>query len=91
MQQDIIPEDVLDTSQAYDVYIIPAIEGKFLTKSNPEYERIAEFLKIQIAQKKPIISFSTGAYFLARTELLTATLLTTHWAFVNTIQRLYPS
>lgn len=90
-QQSIFPEDIFDTSQEYDAFIIPAIEGKFLTMTNLEHERIAQFLKIQLKQKKTIVSFSTGAYFLAKTELLKATLLTTHWAFVNTIQRLYPS
>jgi len=86
----IVPEYTLDTQQEYDAFIIPAIEGKFLAEINLEHNNIAQFLKKQLEQKKNIICFSTGAYFLARTEQLNSVLLTTHWAFVNTLHRLFP-
>lgn len=86
----ITPKDTLETKYEYDAFIIPAIEGKFLEKENHMHDRIAEFLKIQLKQKKQIICFSTGSYFLARTGQLHNILLSTHWAFSNQLHQLFP-
>ncbi len=86
----IFSNDTLENHDEYDAIIIPAMEGKFLAEINLKYEDIVQFLIKQLECKKKIICFSTGTYFLARTELLQNVLLTTHWAFVNTLHQLFP-
>jgi transcriptional regulator GlxA family with amidase domain len=84
-------EGIFDTNNHYDALIIPGIEGGGLEKAITNNSRLTDILKSITQRGIPILSFTTGAAFIAATGIANDTLLATHWAFTKKLRQMYPS
>lgn len=75
---------------SFDVLVIPGIEGQYLTEDSSDIQHIFTWLNDQVIHKTTVIALSTAAYFFAQNMQCNDQLLTTHWAFLNRLQRQFP-
>jgi transcriptional regulator GlxA family with amidase domain len=87
----IVPDKRLDQTTSYDLIIVPAIEGVRLSQEATKYEEVIGALSTMITDRSPLLSLSTGAYFIAATGKAHNILLATHWAYVKKLNALFPN
>ncbi len=87
----IVPDQVMSPNRSYELIVVPAMEGRLLSCVTDKQAVIVEWLKNVILSDTPILSLSTGAYFVAATGLADNVLLATHWAFVQKLKGLFPN
>lgn len=78
------------SDKAYDLVIIPPIEGSKLKNMPLGTDLIINWLKPKIHSSTSILSLSTGSYFLAATGQLNKTVIATHWSLVKPLSKLFP-
>ncbi|XQF93950.1 DJ-1/PfpI family protein (plasmid) [Pseudoalteromonas espejiana] len=78
------------SDKAYDLVIIPPIEGSKLKNMPLGTDLIIDWLKPKINSSTSILSLSTGSYFLAATGQLSKTVIATHWSLVKPLSKLLP-
>lgn len=78
------------SDKAYDLVIIPPIEGLKLKNMPLGTDLIIDWLKPKIHSSTSILSLSTGSYFLAATGQLNKTVIATHWSLVKPLSKLFP-
>ncbi|BED91263.1 AraC family transcriptional regulator [Pseudoalteromonas sp. MM1] len=78
------------SDKAYDLVIIPPIEGSKLKNMPLGTDLIINWLKPKIHSSTSILSLSTGSYFLAATGQLNKTVIATHWSLVKPFSKLFP-
>lgn len=78
------------SDKAYDLVIIPPIEGSKLKNMPLGTDLIIDWLKPKINSSTSILSLSTGSYFLAATGQLNKTVIATHWSLVKPLSKLFP-
>ena len=84
------PDAALNEADAYDLVIVPALEGPRVMQVSPD-ARLASWLAAQIRQGARILTLTTGASLLAATGQVDGLRLATHWAFVRQLGRRYPA
>lgn len=78
-------------AKEYTLIVIPSVEGVRLSAGCEPDERLVAWL---IAQKKEgarLLSFTTGACFVAAMDLYNSVLMATHWAFIRQLKKCYPT
>lgn len=86
----IVPDELLNETDIFDLIIIPPIEGPQLTNNFQPFEKITNWLTQQIKNKTPMLALTTGSHLLAATGLADNVLMATHWAFVRKLQKIHP-
>lgn len=87
----LIPDRDLFRPGNYDLVVIPAIEGIRLSEGFEPDERLVAWLRAQKHTGARLLSFTTGACFLAATGLCDSVLMATHWAFIRPLKKRYPT
>ncbi len=78
---------VVSSLQDYENLIIPGWQTE---AREPEPTIINELVKFS-AQKKRILTYCSGAFLLAETQLLNGTKATTHWRYATKFKQRYPN
>ena len=85
---DILELSDLDDPIIYDVVVLPpSLKGSFY--QNPS-DQLLNWLKAQYAKKAILCSACSGAFILAKSELLKNKTVTTHWALADGFKNIYP-
>lgn len=83
------PDGAVGSAGALDLIVIPAIEGVRLSGHFQPDVRLVAWLKSRRKGTR-YLALTTGACFLAAAGLARDEMMTTHWAFVGALKRLYP-
>ena len=79
----------LADGQSYDLILIPSCDGD-ITETISHNTSLIPWLQEQYAAGAHIASMCTGAFLLAKTGLLDGKSATTHWAYADLFQQLFP-
>jgi len=85
----IAPDVQIDEVEKTDIIIIPAIFGDF-QKSSEQNAAFIPWIIDQYSKGAKIVSFCIGAFFLAKTGLLTGKQCATHWRFAREFRDMFP-
>ncbi len=87
----IAPDGAITSAARYDVVVIPAIEGARLSAGFEPDQRLVAWLIAQKSAGARLLSFTTGACFVAATGRYDHVLMATHWAFIRQLKKRYPT
>ena len=84
-------DQLITPTERYDLIILPPIEGKHLEDALHNQQALVLWLNKQISLEIPIIAQTTASALIAATGNFSAALLATHWAYVGTLKKKFPT
>ncbi|CAM5517695.1 HTH-type transcriptional activator RhaR [Thauera mechernichensis] len=85
------PDGAIGRATGYDLVVIPAVEGVRLAAGFEPDQRLVAWLIARKKQGARLLSFTTGACFIAATGVSDSLLMATHWAFIRQLKKRHPT
>ncbi|WP_394559195.1 GlxA family transcriptional regulator [Aquipseudomonas alcaligenes] len=86
----IVADGALAAEQAYDLVIVPALEGPRIDELLAHSALTVTWLSVHLRRGAPLLALTTGSCLLAATGLVDGVLLASHWAYLRRLQVLFP-
>jgi len=84
----VVPDHDLDSCPALNILVVP---GGWGFRHHLENERLLKWIVERSTQVETLASVCTGALLLGKAGLLDGKRSTTHWLFLDTMQKLFPN